>query len=197
MLPAAWWLALSLTHPAASESMLRQIIGETSLRQVRVMDPRWQPSQRDCAGLVRFAYRTALTQLEPERATSGLWHGAHGELLDFADAETLLAHNFTLLGRGLDAEREARTGDLLAFRQARGDDAEAAYHLMLLVRPQDTLDDAWVVYHPGAVNQAVRAGKLRAYVREAPREWQPQTANPAFLGYYRFKEWCDDTSRRP
>lgn len=173
----------------ASESMVRAAVGEVALRQVRHMDRAWQPSQRDCAGLVRYVYRNAFARLQPDRLSPGLWRGAGDVPLDFADAETLLAHNFTPMGRGEVARATLRTGDILAFRQRRNDDADAVYHLMLAVVPANSVDEGWIVYHPGDPSADVRAGSLRTYAQEAPREWQPVAANPAFLGYFRFKDW--------
>ncbi len=172
-----------------SETFLREVVAEVALAQVERQDPRWIPEQRDCAGLVRFAYRSAYRRLRPE--SKPLWTGPRGERLDFADAQTLLAHSFAPLGRGEDARRALRSGDLLAFRQ---DGAQGpVFHLMLVVQPRDKAHAATrVVYHPGEGANDVRLGGLDALATDAPTEWRPSPSNPAFLGFYRFKEWMHD-----
>lgn len=187
--------ALALSPVSAAETLLRDTIGEVALRQVRHMDPAWQPAQRDCAGLVRYAYRTAFSRWQPARMAAGLWHSAGPASLDFADAQNLLAYNFIPLGRDEAAYHALRTGDILAFRQTRGDDDEAVFHVMLAVVPATSVDEAWLVYHPGEARAAVRAGKLRTYAQQAPCEWQPVATNPAFLGYFRFKDWSHGNPR--
>ncbi len=151
----------------APEALLARRVAEVALAQIAAPDPRWEASQRDCAGLVRFAYRSAYRLLAPER----------------------LVRSFVPLGRGEAALRELRTGDLVAFRQP-GIAGENDYHLMIAVVPPGAAPrSALVVYHPGSTGAAVRRGSLSALQREAPLEWRPVESNSAFLGFYRFKEW--------
>lgn len=166
---------LLLTAP--NEALARQMIGDAALALTEHDDPAWHPEQRDCAGLVRYAYRQAILKLDPERVREGLWHTPRGAS-GFADAETLLRDNFVRV-------REPRTGDIAAFvreKDAREDDA---FHLMLVV---DKHSRKLVVYATGNGARDVRAGPLNG-LEEAPKEWQPQASNPAFLGYFRWKEW--------
>jgi uncharacterized protein YfaT (DUF1175 family) len=152
------------------------------------MDPAWEERQRDCAGLVRFAYRGAYARLAPARVTEGLFRDAHGRPTHFADAATLLRGSFTLLGRAEPARAALRSGDLLAF--AREEDGGPVMHLMLAVVPEDPAHgQALVVYHPGERGAAVRMGRLADLARDAPAGWRPVPENPLFLGFYRFKEW--------
>jgi uncharacterized protein len=161
------------------------LVAETALAQARAIDPAWEPPQRDCAGLVRFAYRTAYRTLDPERLRRPLWTDGEGRPADFADAEALLRGSFSPLGRDDAARAELRSGDLLAFRRP-SEDGPPVYHLMLVVRGAGP---ALVVYHTGSPQGSVRFGRLDRLAAEAPAEWQPDPGNPAFLGYYRFKEW--------
>lgn len=179
-------LALAVLLTAAPPpAMLKTIVAETAVRQAKKIDPAWHPKQRDCAGLVRFAYREAYRQFSPKRLERGLWKNASGERIAFADAETLLANSFTRIGRDTNAMRRAESGDLVAFRQRDG-----TYHLMLVVRTDGPKSgDALVVYHPGDGGQELRVGTLRGLWRDAPHEWQPRPENGAFLGFYRFEEW--------
>lgn len=175
---------LSLAVPApGGEALLRQMIGETVVAQVRQLSADWEPAQRDCAGLVRYAYRKAFARLQPGRAP--LWQDSAAQPVSFADAATLIRNNFTSLGRAPQARAGLRSGDLLAFRQDNGG-AEPTYHLMVAVV---TGRSVWVVYHPGEVGAAVRWGMLQDLESTAPAAWKPTPNNPAFLGYMRFKEW--------
>ncbi len=180
------------TGPAQSlsnhQSLLRRLIAETAVQQTRRIDPAWQERQRDCAGLVRFAYRRAFARLDPDRAAAGLFRDASGRPLHFADAGTLLRGSFTLLGRDEAARRAVRSGDLAAF--AREEDGVPSFHLMLLIVPDDPAHGpALVVYHPGEPGAEVRMGRLDDLSRDAPDGWRPVPENPLFLGFYRYKEW--------
>jgi hypothetical protein len=175
----------------APVDLLRQAVAETAIAQVKRIDDRWQPEQRDCAGLVRFSLRQAYRKIAPGRLEAPLFRAGHGAT-DFADAETLLGFSYVRLGRdldGLEASRlSVRTGDVLAFRQPR--DSGDVFHLMLVVAPADKAHgEVHVVYHPGEKDAPVRAGRLSELMKQAPGEWRPLPTNPAFLGVFRFKEW--------
>ena len=190
MLALSLLLLLQAASPDAGsrDVLLRRELARVALAQAVKMDATWNPAQRDCAGLVRFAYRGALKRFHPERLATPLWRDGQGRPSDFADAETLLTQSFAPLGRD-EATREAlRTGDVVAFRQEQ--DAGPLFHLMLVVRPEDKAHaPARVVYHPGEKGAAVRTGELRRLTTEAPLEWRPVPENTAFLGFFRFKEW--------
>jgi hypothetical protein len=190
MLASLLLLSLQAASPApeALDALLRREVAHVSLAQVRRMDPTWHPEQRDCAGLVRFAFRGAYRRFHPARLSSPLWRDDSGAPSDFADAETLLTHSFVPLGRDEAAREALRTGDLVAFRQER--DAGPLFHLMLVVRPEDKAHaPTRIVYHPGEKGAAVRTGLLQSLATEAPLEWRPVPQNTAFLGFFRFKEW--------
>ncbi len=174
--------------PETRDVLLRRHVASVALAQVRKQDAAWHPDQRDCAGLIRFAFRAAYKRVAPERLATPLWKNERGQPSDFADAETLLGQSFTPLGRD-DATREAlRTGDVLAFRQEH--DSGPVFHLMLVVRPEDRAHaPARVVYHPGEKGAEVRTGLLHNLATEAPLEWRPVPNNAGFLGFFRFKEW--------
>lgn len=173
------------------DDALRSIVAEVASAQITKPDPAWEPAQRDCAGLVRFAYRSAFKRLRPARLQRPLFVDLVGRAVDFADAETLVqGGSFVSLGRGADARRRLRTGDLLAFRQDRGDD-DVVWHLMVAVVPPS--GDASVIYHPGLPapgerDPGVRHGSLRSLNVDAPLAWRPDLDNPGFLGFFRFAE---------
>ncbi|NOK22365.1 DUF1175 family protein [Corallococcus carmarthensis] len=181
-------IAAEPVSPETRARLLRREVAQVALAQVKAPDAAWQPAQRDCAGLIRYAYRTAYRRVAAERLASPLWQDARGGPSDFADAESLISRSFVPLGRGADAREQLRTGDVVAFRQEH--DAGPVFHLMLVVQPEDRAHaPARVVYHPGEAGARVRTGILDSLATEAPLEWRPVPANAAFLGFFRFKEW--------
>ncbi|MGQ0504051.1 MAG: DUF1175 family protein [Myxococcaceae bacterium] len=170
---------LERTRP--SLTLLREAVAETAVAQAMRPDPRWVPEQRDCAGLIRFSYRTAYARLRHQREP--LWRGGKNEPLAFADAETLLTYNFQPI-----AEATLSTGDLLAYRQETP--SGPLFHLMLVVKPVHGATR--IVYHPGEPGASVRVGTFDSLSTEAPREWRPRRDNAAFLGFFRFKEWMHE-----
>lgn len=182
-------LATGVQGGPQSELLVRRMVAETALAQVEAIDPAWEEAQRDCAGLVRFAYRTAFRRLDPARAAVGPFRDASGRPAHFADAATLLRESFVRLGRDDAARASLRSGDLVAF--AREDEGGApVHHLMIVVRAEDPAHGkVLVVYHPGEASAAVRVGSLDALERDAPAGWRPVPENPLFLGFYRLKEW--------
>jgi uncharacterized protein YfaT (DUF1175 family) len=177
--------------PAASDALVRQRIAEVALAQLAQLDPAWSEAQRDCAGLVRFAYRSAFATLRPAARGDALFLDDHGRPSAFADAETLVTKSFVPLGRGDDARHALRSGDVLAFRAERAD-GEVVWHLMLAVVPEPGVE-ARLVYHPGEPGAALRTGTLAALLRDAPLEWRPSVDNPAFLGFFRYRGFVPAT----
>ncbi|MDX8127848.1 DUF1175 family protein [Methylomonas sp. OY6] len=194
--------------PSQDADALRQVVTDVALLQARKLSPLWEPKQRDCAGLVRFAYRTAL---EPRDATRTAKLGVPAKLMlpalseqarkaipdypqiwqtglsngqprygHFADAETLIGYNFRLKSRDLAA---ARSGDLLVYQKPLVNDEP--YHLMLFAggHPQNL-----VVYHNGAqgAEAQVRVVSVAELLQSPDPVWVPRAENPYFLGVY---EW--------
>ncbi|MBI2376788.1 MAG: DUF1175 family protein [Deltaproteobacteria bacterium] len=168
------WLAA-----AEHADLWRRAVVELAAAQVERPDPAWNLDQRDCAGLVRFVYKTAFARMSP-KASERLFLDASGTPIPFADAETLITHSFERLGRHLD-RRRPMDGDLLAFRHESGPGGAPVFHLMIYVRAPG---GDFVVYHPGVENQPVRVGRVRELLSEAPAEWRPVPENPGFLGAF-------------
>jgi hypothetical protein len=198
----------SFLHPL-DERPLRESVTRLALLQARRASPQWHPAQRDCAGLVRFAYREALQarsveqrerigipnglSLPPVSQVSrsifpgyphiwqiGTDRGAQPRYGPFADSETLIGFNFRKKARDLGI---ARSGDLLVFQKAMEDDQP--YHLMIFVesRPEDL-----AVYHNGARGEdaQVRVVRVSELLESPDPVWIPRVENPHFLGVY---EW--------
>lgn len=188
---AAWASDRPLGDYVAPDGVVRQLIAEVATAQVKAIDATWQEAQRDCAGLVRFSFRSAFARLQKDGKAPPLFLDHHGRRVDFADAETLVTRSFVPLGRGDQARHALRSGDLLAFRSEHAD-GEVVWHLMLAVVPAPGTE-ARVVYHPGEPGARVRTGTLAALERDAPLEWRPTPDNPAFLGFFRFREFSART----
>ncbi|WP_020483797.1 DUF1175 family protein [Methylomonas sp. MK1] len=194
--------------PAQDAEALRKVVTDVALLQARKLSPLWEPKQRDCAGLVRFAYRTAL---EPRDATRTAKLGVPPKLKlpplseqarktmpdypqiwqtglnngqprygHFADAETLIGYNFRLKSRDLAS---AQSGDLLVYQKPLVNDEP--YHLMLFAagHPENL-----AVYHNGAqgADAQVRVVSVAELLQSPDPVWVPRAENPYFLGVY---EW--------
>jgi uncharacterized protein YfaT (DUF1175 family) len=174
------------------------------------LSDQWIPEQRDCAGLVRFAWREALRphdrlwfqkmgenydpvapDLTPNIAASlngKLFLTAPGKFSDFADAQTLKLYNVDFVGRD---RKQAKPGDLLFFHQPWV--RKYPFHVMIFLgEPRIASEGAndWVVYHTGAsAHDAGTVKKVRLAVldQHPDKRWRPITTNPNFLGFYRLK----------
>ena len=190
------------------ENALRQAVSNIALLQAQKLSPLWEPKQRDCAGLVRFAYRTALEKRDLARNDKlgipaklnlaplsdqarqlfanfpQIWQtGLQQEQPRygyFADAETLIGYNFRLKSRQIEA---ARSGDLLVYQKPL--DNDEPYHLMLFVAGRA---ENLAVYHNGAQGEAaqVRVVRVAELLTSPDPVWIPRSENPYFLGVY---EW--------
>ncbi len=108
-----------------------------------------------------------------------------GGFAQFANVETLWRHNMHFAGRELN---RARPGDLLIFRH---DGQRMPFHAMVFLgRGQiEPGDQQFVVYHTGPTGNS--AGEIRrlsvAQLMNYPdARWRPLSANPGFLGVYRW-----------
>lgn len=191
------------------EKAMRESVTRLALLQARKASPLWEEKQRDCSGLVRFAYREALeirsakqneklgvppalhlpplTDLSrrvfpryPFIWQTGFQNDGSPRFGAFADAETLIGFNFRKKSVRLE---DARNGDLLVYR--KGIESEWTYHLMIFVedRPENL-----TVYHNGATggDAGVRVVRVGELMRSPDPVWMPVSNNPHFLGVY---EW--------
>ena len=192
--------------PLNDKSHLREAVVEVALAQAKAFSPLWEPSQRDCAGLVRFAFREALKPRTLEQRVKlglpsqltfppvsimarlhfpeypRLWRQGNGTHGAFADSEILIGHNFLPIGRSVE---EAQSGDILAY--AKSFTTDDPLHLMIVARsPHGGL---MTVYHNGAraPHGAVRVVRIGELDTADDETWRPVAANPHFLGVYRWK----------
>jgi uncharacterized protein YfaT (DUF1175 family) len=159
--------------------------------------PRW--TQRDCAGLVRFAAAETLrphdarwlkangmtgadnaSRLPPElqlsarqRTLASRWTRTDGSVGAYASAIALVQRNSRFVARDVN---QALPGDLLFFDQ--GDDQ----HLMIWL-------DRYIAYHTGTVTPAdngLRAVAVPDLMQWKDSRWRPLDGNPNFAGVFRF-----------
>jgi len=171
---------------------------------------------RDCAALLRFAYREAL------REHDSIWAAQMALPLAPAIPEIRQYHYpwtpigpalFRVRGGSLSPDRpafaefadaetlrrfntnfisreatDARSGDLLFFRQLN---ESATYHAMIFVGHSqiEPGPDAYVVYHTGPNGNRqgeIRRLTLRELLTYPDARWRPAPGNRAFLGIYRW-----------
>ena len=177
-------------------------------QQLEGPSPAWEPAQRDCAGLMRFAFREALAPHtaawrdrvgfadgtaggDPSPAFGGGWRQGFPTpegVQPFAKGAFLRRFACVPLGRDL---AQARPGDLIFF--ARGGARPEPDHVMAFVRP-DTDGTPVLLYDTGpegsgATRQEgeVRRVRVDDLLHHPDPEFRPLAENPAFLGLYRWQ----------
>ena len=177
-------------------------------QQLEGPSPAWEPAQRDCAGLLRFAFREALAthtstwqhrvgfssgppSRDPSAGFSRAWRGGFPTpegLQPFAKGAFLRRLACVSLGRDLQS---AQPGDLLFF--ARGGSHSQPDHAMAFVRP-DVDGTPMLLYHTGpegsgATRQEgeLRRVRLEDLLHHPEPDFRPLPENPAFLGLYRWR----------
>lgn len=181
-----------------------------ALAQAPTPEAAFDPAQRDCAGLVRYAWREALKRHDaafaarhrglprlPEvrafhypdvpvlgtrlfRVGAGAFDPAAVER-DFAESAQAVR---LALGsaRRVGGDGPARRGDLLLFSRPDGQ-----HHLMIVA---EDAADPLLVYHTGPHDGGpgeVRRVRLAALSAHPDPAWRPSAANDAFLGVFRLR----------
>ncbi len=184
-------------------------------QQLEGPSPAWEPAQRDCAGLLRFAFqealavhtlawrqRTAYTDGLPGRDPSASfalgWRRGFPTPAGpqpFAKGAYLRRLACVALGRDLQL---ARPGDLLFF--ARGGAHAQPDHAMAFVRP-DVDGAPMLLYHTGPEGSGashlpgeLRRVRLDDLLHHPEPDFRPLPENPAFLGLYRWQLLADGTA---
>jgi uncharacterized protein YfaT (DUF1175 family) len=175
--------------------------------QLDRLSPAWEPAQRDCAGLLRFAFREAWGPHTPSWKERTAYTGPFASRDPGLSAAGPWAAGFptpegwrpfakgALLRQGscarVDADpSQAQPGDLLFFCRPGG--YKTPDHAMAFVRP-DPDGTPVLVYHTGREGSGdsrdagdMRRVRLDDLLRHADPEFRPQPENPAFLGLYRW-----------
>jgi len=179
-----------------------------ALAQASAPEAAFSPGQRDCAGLVRYAYREALKRHDasfaarhpglprlPEvrafnypsvpflgtrlfRVRAGEFDRAAVER-DFSEAPEAVR---LAEGSARRVEGRPKKGDLLLFSRPSG-----AHHLMIVA---EDASDPLLVYHTGAHDGGegeVRRVRLGALAAHPDPSWRPTRANEEFRGVFRLR----------
>lgn len=176
--------------------------------QLDRLSPAWEPAQRDCAGLLRFAFREAwgphtpawkerlsytgaFVARDPSPQLAGPWRQAFPTpegWQPFAKGAYLRDLACVPLSR---EPLEGRPGDLLFF--SRPGARHTPDHAMTFGRP-DPDGTPVLIYHTGAEGSAasreagdMRRVRLTDLLQHPDPAFRPQPENPAFLGLYRWK----------
>lgn len=190
-------------------------------QQVEGPSPAWEPAQRDCAGLLRFAFREALVAhtsawrdrvafsagppgQDPSPAFGSGWREGFPTpegIRPFAKGAFLRRLSCLPLGRDLQV---AKPGDLIFF--ARGGARSQPDHAMAFVRP-DVDGEPMLIYHTGPEGAGangqlrerrqlgeIRRVRLEDLLHHPDPEFRPLSENSAFLGLYRWRVLADGSS---
>jgi len=185
-------------------------------QQLNRPSPAWEEAQRDCAGLLRFAFREAWgphsaawrdrvgfaglpVARDPEASLAGPWRQAFPTpegWQPFARGALLRDYACVSLGRDL---AQARPGDLLFFCRAGAQSQPD--HAMAFVRP-DRDGQPMLIYHTGPERSPhpkgalppegeVRRVRVDELLQHPDPVFRPRPENPAFLGVFRWRVLMD------
>ncbi len=176
--------------------------------QLDRLSPAWEPAQRDCAGLLRFAFHEAwgphtpawkdrlsytgtFVAKDPSEQLAGPWRRAFPTpegWRPFAKGAYLRDLACVPLSR---EPLEGRPGDLLFF--SRPGARQTPDHAMTFGRP-DPDGTPVLIYHTGAEGSGasrdagdMRRVRLADLLQHPDPAFRPQPENPAFLGLFRWK----------
>lgn len=163
--------------------------------RLQISSPHPQFKERDCGGLVRYAYRESLKRgdiipysyprvpllgVNIFRVNPGSFNleNIERDFSVFASSFYLLAYNVVPLGK---EEGKARVGDLLFFYQPAS--FSYPYHVMIYE------GEGRVIYHTGPIGEeeGVRETTITSLCRHPDKNWHPTEDNPNFLGFFRWK----------
>lgn len=157
-----------------------------ALDQANHFSPRWDPSQRDCAGFIRYLFRESVVS-HPRT-----WLSSQSKQQTYVSADELMAYNFDKIETDSENfESSLETGDVLVFERPN-QKPEDAWHLMVILKsPYVYQQKLLVVYHNGDRSEKGEVRKVwLADLEQSPfHEWRPNKNNQYFHGVYRWKEW--------
>lgn len=190
--------------------VFRELLVDIARSQITHPSPFWK--EKDCGGLLRFAYREALKRHDETwfETLGGAWiKGQDITAYHYPRVPMLGVNLFRIEAGGFDPttveedfsvfasvyhllafnvvplgkrKELAEKGDLLFFFQP--DYFEMPYHAMLYQ------GEGKVIYHTGPIDGGegeVRESTLDSLAQHPDRKWHPTLANPSFLGFFRWK----------
>lgn len=173
-----------------------------SLSQYLKENSSWNLKERDCSGLIRFAYKESLkAHTQDWQARTGilldknlpdvrefnypdipyigknLFRTGEGKFGEFADAESLEKFHTYFVSKELES---GLAGDILFFRSDRG--VGTNFHSMIQV--EGGSKNPQLLYHTGS-DRGIKL--IRAKELERSVLFSPEKNNRNFLGVYRFR----------
>ncbi len=181
--------------------------------QLDRLSPAWEPAQRDCSGLLRFAFheawgphteawraRTAFSGVvaarNPSFESGGPWRNGFPTPEGWRPfAKGAMLRNLSCVFMGRDTQI-AKAGDLLFF--SRGGARPMPDHSMAFAR-SDADGMPVLIYHTGREQSGLSrdAGEMRRVrlsdlLQHPDPDFRPLPENPAFLGVYRWRVLAED-----
>lgn len=173
--------------------------------------PKWPENQRDCAGLIRFAFKEALKKHDESwyRNTGinlELWREKTG--VDLKNIPDVQAYNYPNVPKagafifiaGSELSTYANAYTLLKYNtrfisrnleDARPGDLLFFQHPNPLTFHSMIYTGDGLIYHTGPESEIdpgkIKLWKVEDYLRLMPVQWLPISENTYFLGVYRFK----------
>ncbi|MFO7881651.1 MAG: DUF1175 family protein [Kosmotogaceae bacterium] len=172
----------------------------------------WSENERDCSGLIRFAYKEALKDHDENWISSmGFNRKEWKELtgIDLSKLEDVRSYNYPNVPVIETRLFLTESGQFLAYADAYNllrhntdyvsknvEEAEPGDVLFFHFPDPSTFHSMiftgeGLVYHTGPVSEEdvgkVKLWLLDDYLRLMPIQWLPVKENPFFLGFYRFK----------
>ncbi|EQA35207.1 PF06672 family protein [Leptospira inadai serovar Lyme str. 10] len=173
-----------------------------ALSQYLKPNPNWNNAERDCSGLVRFAYKEALKehdlnwqktvgiQLDKNLPDirefhypsipiigSKIFRTGDGKFSAFSDAESLEKFHTSFVSREIS---QGMPADILFFRQDTG--IRTNFHSMILI--DGDKENPLLLYHTGS-DRGIKL--IRAVELSKSDTFFPGSKNRSFLGVYRFR----------
>ncbi|MGJ4787694.1 DUF1175 family protein [Leptospira koniambonensis] len=173
-----------------------------SLSQYLKENSSWNLKERDCSGLIRFAYKESLKAHTQDWQTrtgilldknlpdvrefnypdipyigKNLFRTGEGKFGEFADAESLEKFHTYFVSKELES---GLAGDILFFRSDRG--VGTNFHSMILIEGE--VKNPQLLYHTGS-DRGIKL--IRAKELERSVLFSPEKNNRNFLGVYRFR----------
>jgi uncharacterized protein YfaT (DUF1175 family) len=190
--------SLHLNSPSDREAFRRWF---TFLAESQFYARKPAPEILDCAGLVRWSFREALTRHDSAWAAAinlpvlpalpsigqphlpgiNLFRTGATSAGQFADATVLRRYNTFFVARELD---QARPGDLLFYRQY-GRTMPAHVMIYIGASQVEPSPRKWIVYHTGPSGE-IRKVLVQDLMAHPAPEWRPDPGNSNFLGVWRW-----------
>ena len=171
----------SILVEASLKNYSVQELNKLALSQVEKYSIHWDKSQRDCAGFIRFIYKTTLFHSKDS------FIDKNGKSVDYLSAKELVKYNFTFVSR--TEFNLVKPGDIAVYYQ-NNERIDANTHLMLVVGdPLKRSKRKLLVYHNGS-NRPQQSNMKKVWFDElqdvSAGNFRIDQKNKNFKGIYRW-----------